>query len=51
MKIKVIKIKRVQSEFGDLLFSMVNIARFLNINSEEALIQTNQKFIRRFDFV
>ncbi|MCU9594337.1 nucleoside triphosphate pyrophosphohydrolase [Caldibacillus thermolactis] len=45
------KSKRVQSEFGDLLFSMVNIARFLNINSEEALIQTNQKFIRRFDFV
>src|SRR5690606_30926046 len=43
--------ERVQSEFGDLLFSMVNIARFLNISSEEALIQTSQKFKRRFGYV
>jgi tetrapyrrole methylase family protein / MazG family protein len=38
-------------EFGDLLFSFVNVARFLNIHPEEALFETNEKFIRRFRFV
>ncbi len=36
------------SEFGDLLFSLVNYSRFLNINAEEALERTNKKFILRF---
>jgi len=35
-------------ELGDLLFSIANFARFLNVESEEALEQTNKKFIRRF---
>lgn len=42
---------RVQSEFGDLLFSMVNYARFINIDPEEALERTNKKFIKRFQFL
>src|SRR5690606_7676100 len=42
---------RVSAEFGDILFALVNIARFYKINPEEALFQTNQKFIRRFSHV
>lgn len=38
-------------EFGDLLFAFVNVARFLNIHPEEALFETNEKFIRRFGYV
>ncbi|MDP4085452.1 MAG: nucleoside triphosphate pyrophosphohydrolase [Bacillota bacterium] len=38
-------------EFGDLLFAFVNVARFLNIHPEEALFETNEKFIRRFRYV
>lgn len=36
-------------EFGDLLFSMVNVSRFLSIDSEESLHESTAKFIRRFD--
>lgn len=38
-------------EFGDVIFALVNVARFLNIDPEEALNFTNEKFIRRFKFV
>lgn len=38
----------IEAEFGDVLFSLVNYARFLNISPENALAQTNQKFINRF---
>lgn len=38
----------IESEFGDVLFSLVNYGRFLNINPEDALERTNKKFIRRF---
>jgi XTP/dITP diphosphohydrolase len=38
-------------EFGDLLFSLINYARFEDINPEEALERTNQKFIKRFSFI
>jgi len=40
--------KKVEEEFGDLLFSMVNFARFLDVDAENALEVTNKKFIRRF---
>jgi XTP/dITP diphosphohydrolase len=40
--------QNAEKEFGDLLFSLINYARFLNINPEDALEQTNQKFIKRF---
>lgn len=48
---KVGNIKYIKEELGDLLFSIVNLARFLNINPEEALNCTNQKFINRFEFM
>jgi XTP/dITP diphosphohydrolase len=40
--------KEAEKEFGDVLFSLSNYARFLNINPEDALEQTNKKFISRF---
>lgn len=40
--------EQAEKEFGDVLFSLINYARFLNINPEDALEQTNKKFIRRF---
>lgn len=39
---------KIEEEFGDLLFSLVNFARFLNIDAENALEVTNKKFIKRF---
>ena len=39
------------AEFGDLLFSLINYARFVNINPEEALERTNRKFIKRFQYL
>lgn len=39
---------KMQEEFGDLLFSLVNLGRFMGLDPEQALEQTNQKFIRRF---
>lgn len=39
------------NEFGDLLFAMINLARFYKIHPEEALLATNQKFTNRFRFV
>lgn len=38
-------------EFGDLLFSLINYARYLDINPEEALEKTNRKFIKRFKYL
>ena len=40
--------KRIEEEFGDVVFSLVNFARFLNIDAENALEITNKKFIDRF---
>ena len=40
---------KIQSEVGDVLFSIINFARFLNIDPEEALERTNMKFIKRFN--
>ncbi len=42
---------RAQHEFGDLLFSLINYARFVDINPEEALERTNKKFIKRFKYL
>lgn len=42
---------KIESEFGDVLFSMINYARFLNINPENALERTNKKFIQRFQYL
>ncbi len=42
---------KAEQEFGDLMFSLVNYARFMKINPEEALERTNKKFIRRFQYL
>lgn len=43
--------EKAEGEFGDLLFSLVNYARFVDINPENALEKTNKKFIKRFQFL
>ena len=43
--------EKTLAEFGDLLFSLVNYARFINIDPEEALERTNKKFIKRFQYL
>lgn len=43
--------EKIESEFGDLLFSLINFARFKNINPEDALERTNLKFISRFQYL
>lgn len=44
-------IPKLEEEIGDLLFSIVNYTRFLGINPENALRRTNEKFVRRFQYV
>ncbi len=41
----------IEAEFGDVLFSMINYARFLKVNPEDALERTNKKFIKRFMYL
>lgn len=41
----------IESEFGDVLFSMINYARFLGVNPENALERTNKKFTKRFQYL
>ncbi len=43
--------KKMEEEFGDLMFSMINASRLYKINPENALEKCNQKFIRRFNYV
>lgn len=43
--------EKMESEFGDVLFSMINYARFLNVDPESALERTNKKFIKRFQYL
>lgn len=43
--------EKAENEFGDLLFSLINYARFININPEDALEKTNRKFIKRFQYL
>jgi len=43
--------EKATGEFGDLLFSLINFARFIHINPEEALEKTNLKFIKRFQYL
>lgn len=47
----VIDKEKAEGEFGDLLFSLVNYARFIDINPETALERTNKKFIKRFTYL
>ena len=42
---------KMEAEFGDVMFSLVNYARFLKLNPENALERTNKKFIKRFNYI
>lgn len=42
---------KIEDEFGDVLFSLINYGRFLNLNPEDALEKTNKKFIKRFQYM
>jgi len=43
--------EKIENEFGDLLFALINYARFIDINPENALERTNKKFITRFNYL
>jgi len=43
--------EKMEAEFGDVLFSMINYARFLKVDPENALERTNKKFIKRFQYL
>ncbi|MCC6181420.1 MAG: nucleoside triphosphate pyrophosphohydrolase, partial [Bacteroidia bacterium] len=42
---------KIEKEFGDFIFSLINVARKYNINPDDALEKTNQKFIQRFQYI
>lgn len=44
-------IEKIEDEFGDVMFSLINYARFINVNPENALSKTNKKFIDRFQLM
>jgi XTP/dITP diphosphohydrolase len=43
--------EKIEDEFGDVFFALINYARFVNVNPEDALERTNKKFIRRFQYL
>jgi XTP/dITP diphosphohydrolase len=44
-------LEKIEQEFGDLMFSLINYARFIGVNPDNALEKTNQKFIYRFNYL
>ena len=50
-EVKIADKDAMEAEFGDVMFSMINYARFLKINPEDALERTNKKFIKRFQYL
>ncbi|WP_299001864.1 nucleoside triphosphate pyrophosphohydrolase [uncultured Tenacibaculum sp.] len=50
-EIKNNNLEKIEKEFGDVLFSMINYARFIGVNPENALEKTNKKFINRFQYL
>ena len=44
-------LRKIEEEFGDLFFALINYARFINVNPEDALEKTNIKFLKRFAFI
>ena len=50
-EIKQGKKDKIEDEFGDVLFSLINYARFIEVDPESALEKTNKKFIKRFQFL
>jgi len=43
--------EKIEDEFGDVLFALINYARFVGVNPEDALEKTNKKFIKRFQYL
>jgi XTP/dITP diphosphohydrolase len=43
--------EKIEEEFGDVMFSLINYSRFINVNPENALSKTNKKFINRFQLM
>lgn len=43
--------EHIEEEFGDILFALINYARFIHVNPEDALEKTNRKFIKRFQYI
>ncbi len=43
--------EKIENEFGDILFALVNYARYIGVNPEDALEKTNKKFIKRFQYI
>jgi len=43
--------EKMENELGDLIFALINYARFINVNPEDALEKTNRKFIKRFQYL
>jgi XTP/dITP diphosphohydrolase len=43
--------RKIEDEYGDLLFALINFARFIDVNPENALERTNKKFISRFEYL
>lgn len=44
-------VEKLEDEFGDIFFALVNYSRFLGVNPEDALERTNKKFVRRFQYL
>lgn len=44
-------LEKIEAEFGDVIFSLINYARFIGVNPEDALEKTNKKFIKRFQYL
>src|SRR5262249_12143661 len=44
-------LRRIEGEIGDLLFTVINVARYVSVDAESALRSTNRKFRKRFEFV
>ena len=51
MEIEHMDKERAENELGDILFSLVNMARLYKINPDNALEKSNQKFIKRFNYI
>jgi len=51
LEMKAGEVVKMEQELGDLIFSLVNVARLYDIDPESALERTNQKFIRRFNYL
>lgn len=45
------EVSKIEDEFGDLMFALINYSRFIGVNPEDALEKTNKKFIHRFNYL